>query len=44
METECLGVGFWLVGGSIFNVGGYVAVVVEEEVLDLVVRPNMRLV
>ena len=45
MEQECLRVGFWLAGGGIFDFGGnYVAVVVKTEVLDLVVRLNVRLV
>ena len=35
-EVGCLGVGFGLVGGDIFNLsGGFVAVVVEMEVDDL---------
>ena len=35
-EVECLGVGFGLVRGDIFDLGGdFVAVVVEMEVEDL---------
>ena len=36
MVMECLGVGFWLVGGGIFNLGrDFVALVVEVDVEDL---------
>ena len=36
LEVECLGVGFGLVGGDTFNLGGgFVAVVVEMELDDL---------
>ena len=35
-DVECLGVGFGLVGGGIFDLGGeFVAVVVKVEVEDL---------
>ena len=36
MKGECLGGGFWLVGGGIFDFGGcFAVVVVEMEVYDL---------
>ena len=44
MEVECLGVGFGLVGGDIFDLGGdFVAVVLEMEDLDLEVGAIVRL-
>ena len=47
MEVKCLGVGFGLVGGNVFDLGeGFVAVVVEMEVdnLDSEVGAVVRLV